>query len=81
MMILRIKFASEQDCVKGNYVLITNTVSRRLRGDIFEIAEADRKILDDNQLHYEVLPSPGPNDDDPAFRIPPTYEIQRRNGH
>jgi hypothetical protein len=79
-MFIRIKFSSEQDCVRGSYVLIANTFSRRLRGDIFEIAESDRKLLDENQLHYSVLPPPDPNEDNPALRIPMTYEIQRRNG-
>ena len=79
-MIIRIKFLTEQDRVRGNWVLITNTVSRRLRGDIFEIADRDRKLLDDNQLHYAILPLPGPDEDDPAFRIPPSYEAKRRNG-
>ena len=79
-MFIRIKFLSEQECIKGNYVLITNTVSRRFRGDIFEIDDRDRKLLDDHQLHYEVLPLPIPNGFDPAVRIPPPYEAQRRNG-
>ena len=79
-MFIRIKFRSEQERIKGNYVLATNTFSRRLRGDIFEIADRYRKLLDENQLHYSVLPMPDPNEPDPAFRIPPTFEVQRRNG-
>lgn len=79
-MFIRIKFFSEQDCIKGNYVLATNTISRRFRGDIFEIDDSDRKLLDDYQLHYEVLPLPEPNGSDPALRIPPTFEVQRPNG-
>ena len=75
-MIIRIKFLSEQDRITGNYVLITNTVSRRLRGDVFEIADRDRKILDDHKLHYEVLPLPEPDGSDSALRIPPTYDVQ-----
>ena len=80
-MFIRIKFRNEQDCVKGNYVLTTNTSSRRLRGDIFEIDDRDRKLLDDHQLHYEILPLPEPNGHDPALRVPPPIEVQRRNGH
>ena len=80
-MFIRIKFRSEQECIKGNFVLATNTISRRLRGDIFEIDDCDRKLLDEHQLHYEVLPLPEPNGSDPAIRIPPTFEAQRRNPH
>ena len=76
---MRIRFNSEKDCIQGNWVLIQNTVSRRLRGDIFEIADEDRKILDAHKLSYTVLPV-DPSPVDQAFRIPITYEIQRRNG-
>jgi len=78
-MFIRIKFLSEQECIKGNYVLLTNTVSRRLRGDIFEIDERDRKLLDDQQLHYEVVPLPESDGSDSALRIPPPYEAKRRH--
>ncbi len=78
-MFIRIKFLSEQECIKGNYVLITNTVSRRLRGDIFEIDERDRKLLDYHQLRYEVVTLPDSNGADSALRIPPPYEPQRRD--
>jgi hypothetical protein len=71
--IIRIKFVTDQDRIKGNYLLIRNTVSRRLRGDIFEIADRDRKILDDHQLHYTILPIPDPPGPDEEIRLPPTY--------
>jgi hypothetical protein len=57
---IRIRFTTEQDLIKGNYILATNTVSRRLRGDIFEIFDQDRKLLDEHQLHYTVLSIPEP---------------------
>jgi hypothetical protein len=79
-MVIRIRFNSEQDCVKGNWVLIKNTFSRRLRGDIFEIAETDRKLLDDQQLHYTIVPVEA-NGAGQEVRIPITSEIQRRNGN
>lgn len=79
-MFIRIKFLTEQERIKGNYVLIMNTVSRRLRGDIFEIDERDRKLLDDHQLHYEVVTLPDSNGSNSALGIPPPYEAQRRNG-
>ncbi|MCI0638748.1 MAG: hypothetical protein L0Y72_03150 [Gemmataceae bacterium] len=76
---IRIKFASDKDRIDGNYVLMTHTVSRRLRGDIFEIDDDDRKLLDEHQLHYTVLPL----DADGSVQevgTPPPYEAQRRNG-
>lgn len=53
---VRIKFATNEDRVKGNYLLATNTVVRRLKGQIFEIAERDLRLLDENKIPYQVLP-------------------------
>ena len=78
-MYIRIRFPTEQERIKGNYVLLTNTVSRRLRGDIFEIDERDRKLLDDRQIPYEVLALPESNGFDPADRVPPPFEAKRRD--
>ena len=57
---IRIQFATDQDRVRGNYVLATNSVVRRLRGQIFEIAEQDLKLLDEHQVHYTPVPIPDP---------------------
>jgi hypothetical protein len=76
---LRIKFATDKDRIDGNFLLITHTVSRSLRGDVFEIADADRKLLDEHGLHYTILPLDA-NGSVPEVRIPPPYEVQRRNG-
>jgi len=75
-----IRFNTDEDRLKGLMVLIKNTVSRRLRGNIFEIADEDRKLLDDHQLHYTILPVDSANSNE-TLRIPITYEIQRRHGH
>ena len=72
---IRIRFASDQDRIKGNYLLATNTVVRRLRGHIFEIAERDRKLLDDHRLHYTILPIPDPNGSDLEVRNPPSVDL------
>lgn len=72
---IRIQFASDQDRIKGNYLLATNTVVRRLPGRVFEIAERDRKLLDDQKIHYTVLPIPEPNGSDNAVRNPPSVEL------
>ena len=77
---IRIKFATDKDRIDGNYVLMTHTVSRRMRGDIFEIDDDDRKLLDEHQLRYTVLPLDA-NGSVQEVRTPPPYEVQRRNGH
>jgi len=77
---IRIKFATDQDRIDGNYVLMTNTVSRRTRGDIFEIDDEDRKLLDEHRLHYTVLPLEA-NGLVQEIRTPPPYDVQRRNGN
>jgi hypothetical protein len=69
---LRIKFATEKDRIDGNFVLITHTVSRSLRGDVFEIADTDRKLLDEHGLHYTVLPLERDSSDQ-EIRTPPPY--------
>ena len=77
---IRIKFATDKDRIDGNYVLMTHTVSRRLRGDIFEIEDDDRKLLDEHQLHYTVLPLDADGSVQ-AVRTPPPYEVQRQDGN
>ena len=57
---IRIQFATDEHRVRGNYLLATKSVVRRLRGRVFEIAEGDRKLLDEHQLHYTVVGIPDP---------------------
>jgi hypothetical protein len=59
-IMIRIRFATEQDRVQGNYLLATTSVVSRLRGQTFEIAEQDLKLLDEHQLHYTLVPIPDP---------------------
>ena len=72
---IRIQFATERDRVQGNFLLATNTVVRRLRGQIFEIAEKDLKLLDEHQLHYTLVPIPDPCGSDDEVRNPLTVEL------
>jgi hypothetical protein len=74
---MRIRFNSPEDQIKGNWILIKNTVSRRLRGDVFEIADEDAKLLDDNKLAYTIIPVDR-DERDPGIQIPITFEIVRR---
>ncbi len=74
---IRIQFVSERDRVQGNDLLATRTVVRRLRGQIFEIAERDLNILDEHQLHYTLVPIPDPSSADDALRNPLTVELEK----
>jgi hypothetical protein len=62
---VRIQFCTEQDRVRGNYLLATHSVVRRLRGQIFELAERDLKLLDEHQLPYTLVPIPDPRGSGP----------------
>jgi hypothetical protein len=72
---VRIQFCNDQDRVKGNYLLATHGVVRRLRGQIFELAERDLKLLDEHQLHYTLVPIPDPSGSDQEIRNPLTVEL------
>jgi hypothetical protein len=72
---IRIQFTTEHDRVRGNYLLATHTVVRRLRGHIFEIAERDLKLLDEHQLHYTLVNIPDPTGSDDEVRNPLTVEL------
>ena len=72
---IRIRFCTDQDRSRGHYLLMTKSVLRRLRGHIFEIADSDRKLLDEQKLHYLVMPIPEPNGSDEAFRNPPAVDL------
>lgn len=72
---IRIKFATDKDRIKGNYLLATKTVVRRLKRQIFEITERDVKLLDENKILYQVLPIPEPGETDQTVRNPLTVEL------
>jgi len=72
---VRIQFCTDQERVRGNYLLATHTVVRRLRGQIFELAERDLKLLDEHQLHYTLVPIPDPSGSDQEVRNPLTVEL------
>jgi hypothetical protein len=72
---VRIQFSSDEDRVKGNYLLATNSIVRRLRGQVFEIVERDLKLLDEHQIHYALAPIPQPSGSDEEIRNPLTVEL------
>ena len=65
---VKIQFCADQERVRGNYLLATDSVVRRLRGQIFELAERDLKLLDEHQLHYTLVPIPDPSGLDQEVR-------------
>ncbi len=72
---IRIQFASDEDRIRGNYLLATHTVVRRLAGQIFEITKHDLKLLDEHQLHYTLVPIPNPSGSDDEVRNPLAVEL------
>lgn len=52
---IRIRFTTDQDRIQGNYLLATRGVVQRLRGQVFVISEVDRRLLDEQQLHYVLV--------------------------
>lgn len=72
---IRIQFNTDQDRVKGNYLLATKSVCRRLKGHIFEIAERDLGLLNEHQIHYSILAIPDPTGSDEEVRNPLAVEL------
>ena len=72
---IRIQFATDRDRIEGNYLLATQSVVRRLRGQVFEVSEAALELLDDHQIPYQVVPIPEPSRSDQAVRNPLTVEL------
>jgi hypothetical protein len=65
---VRIKFHSDQDRVKGNYLLATSSITSRLKGQVFEVAEPDLKLLDEYRVSYSIIPNPDLNESDEEVR-------------
>jgi hypothetical protein len=55
--------------------LATKSVVRCLRGRVFEISEAARKLLDEHHIPYQVLPIPEPSGSDQEVRNPLTVDL------
>jgi hypothetical protein len=72
---IRIQFSTDQDRVKGFYLLATHSAVRSLRGRVFEIAECALRLLDEHGIHYTIIPVPEPSETDQAVRNPLTAEL------
>ena len=75
---IRIRFLTDRERIQGNYLLATKTVVRRLRGQVFEVSKAALKLLDDQQISYQVLPIPAPSGSDQEVRNPLPVEPGRQ---
>ncbi|HHT9126337.1 MAG TPA: hypothetical protein ACFYD6_11040 [Candidatus Brocadiia bacterium] len=70
----RIRFDSKEDRVRGFYELAIKGIVRALKGDVFEIPEHCKKILDDAGVSYRILTeNEGPVDEAQALRNTPTH--------
>ena len=72
---IRIQFPTDRERIQGNYLLATQSVVRRLRGQVFEVSEAALKLLDAHQISYQVVPIPEPAGSDQEVRNPLTVEL------
>lgn len=69
---LRIRFDSKDDRVRGFYELATKGIVRALKGDVFEIPDHFKRILDDAGVSYHIL-SECEETLDEALRNTPTH--------
>ena len=73
---VRIRFSSERDEVKGFYLLATNARIRGLRGGVYEVSQPALALLDQNHFSYEVIPPTSRTaNDTEALRNPLTVEL------
>jgi hypothetical protein len=72
---VRIQFLTDRDRIDGNYLLATHSVVRRLRGQVFEVAERDLELLNEHRIAYSVVPIPEPTDSHEAVRNPLTVDL------
>ncbi len=72
---IRIRFPTDEARVRGNYLLATKSVVRRLRGQVFEVSQAALQLLEDHHIPYETLPIPEPSGSDQEVRNPLTVEL------
>ena len=72
---VRIQFVTDRDRSAGNYLLATRSIVRRLRGQVFEVAQRDLELLNEHQIRYTVLPIPEPTGSHQEVRNPLTVEL------
>ena len=72
---IRIRFNTDKDRIKGNYLLATRSLVRRLRGQMFEIRECDLAILNEHKIPYTLVPIPEPTGTNQEVRNPLTVDL------
>ncbi|MEW6201590.1 MAG: hypothetical protein AB1546_06425 [bacterium] len=73
---IRIKFKTRDDVVSGYYELAVTDIVRALPGNVFEISERGKSILDKANIMYEIIKSDEVSiDETEAIRNPLTSGI------
>ncbi len=73
---VRIRFASEDDEVRGFYLLATQASVRSLRGGLYEVTKPRLALLDQHSIKYVVIPATETTlDEFQAVRNTPTAEL------
>ncbi len=76
MGMVRIRFSSREDEVKGYYLLGTQARVRSLRGGLYEVTEPRLALLDQHAIKYVVIPlTETALDETQAVRNSPTVEL------
>lgn len=71
---LRIKFDSKEDRIKGFYELALKGIVRALKGDVFETPNYCKEILDKAGISYHILSeNEEPLNEAETLRNTPTY--------
>ena len=73
---VKIRFSSRGDAVKGYYLLATQARVRSLRGGLYEITRPRLALLDQHAVKYVVIsPAEAALDEAQAVRNSPTIEL------
>jgi hypothetical protein len=60
-VMIRIQFPTDADRIRGNYLLATQAVVRRLKGQFFELTEHELRLLDEQRILFSVVAVPEPS--------------------
>jgi hypothetical protein len=73
---VRIRFSSHEDEVKGYYLLATQARVRSLQGGLYEVTQPRLALLDQHAIRYVVIPATeAALDETEAVRNSPTVEL------
>jgi hypothetical protein len=76
LRMVRIRFSSHEDEVRGYYLLATQAKVRSLRGGLYEITKPCLTLLDQHAIKYVVIPpTEATLDETEAVRNSPAAEL------